>query len=90
MPPAAAYGIVVLRRRWIVRWPLLVPAGVLTIVARVAYGLVLFCAPFEVCLVVLVAAAPDSLSAQWRIRVRARRVERTGSSNAKITRGRDG
>jgi 4-amino-4-deoxy-L-arabinose transferase-like glycosyltransferase len=61
--PVAAGGIVALRRRRRVQWPLLVPAGVLTLVAVVDYGLVRFRAPFEISLVVLAAAAVDAL---WR------------------------
>jgi hypothetical protein len=59
--PAAVVGVVSLRRRRLTQWPLLVPAGVLTVVAALAYGLVRFRAPFEVCLVVLAAAGVDAL-----------------------------
>ncbi len=52
--PALA-GIVILRRRRMGPWILLVPAGVLTLTAALFYGLVRFRAPFEVCLVVLAA-----------------------------------
>ena len=59
--PAAVVGVFSLRRRRLTQWPLLVPAGVLTVVAALAYGLVRFRAPFEVCLVVLAAAGVDAL-----------------------------
>ncbi len=55
--PFALGGIVVLRRRRIRQWFLLVPAGVVTLVAALFYGTVRFRAPFEVCLVVLAAPA---------------------------------
>ncbi len=61
--PLAALGVVVLRRRRRVQWPLLVPAAVLTLVAAVDYGIVRFRAPFEVSLVVLAAVAVDAV---WR------------------------
>jgi len=53
--PFALAGIVILRRRRMGPWILLVPAGVLTLTAALFYGLVRFRAPFEVCLVVLAA-----------------------------------
>jgi 4-amino-4-deoxy-L-arabinose transferase-like glycosyltransferase len=62
--PVAGLGVVVLRRRRTVQWPLLVPAAVLTVVAVVDYGLVRFRAPFEISLVVLAAVAID---AAWRL-----------------------
>jgi 4-amino-4-deoxy-L-arabinose transferase-like glycosyltransferase len=55
--PFALAGMVILRRRRLRQWMLLVPAGVLTVVSAVVYGLVRFRAPFEVCLVVLAAPA---------------------------------
>jgi 4-amino-4-deoxy-L-arabinose transferase-like glycosyltransferase len=61
--PLGVAGIVILRRRRVCVWYLLVPAGVLTVVSAVFYGLVRFRAPFEVCLVVL-AAPPLVLAAQ--------------------------
>jgi 4-amino-4-deoxy-L-arabinose transferase-like glycosyltransferase len=62
--PLGVAGIVVLRRRGIRQWFLLVPAGVVTLVAALVYGLVRFRAPFEVCLVVL-AAPTLVVAAQW-------------------------
>ncbi len=53
--PLAVVGMVVLRRRRLRAWILLVPAGVLTLTAALFYGLVRFRAPFEVCLVVMAA-----------------------------------
>jgi 4-amino-4-deoxy-L-arabinose transferase-like glycosyltransferase len=55
--PLALAGTVILRRRRLRPWILLVPAGVLTVVAALFYGLVRFRAPFEVCLVLLAAPA---------------------------------
>ncbi len=55
--PFAAAGVVILRRRHIRQWFLLVPAGVVTVVSAAVYGLVRFRSPFEVCLVVLAAPA---------------------------------
>jgi 4-amino-4-deoxy-L-arabinose transferase-like glycosyltransferase len=76
--PFAVAGIVILRRRRIDQWFLLVPAGVVTIVSVLAYGLVRFRAPFEVCLVVM-AAPPLVLIAQrlGRTRTDASRVGST-------------
>ena len=62
--PFAVAGIVILRRRSLRQWFLLVPAGVLTLVSALVYGTVRFRAPFEVCLVVLAAPAAV-LSARW-------------------------
>jgi 4-amino-4-deoxy-L-arabinose transferase-like glycosyltransferase len=53
--PLSVGGVIVLRRRRIPQWFLLVPAGVLTLVSALAYGLIRFRDPFEVCLVVLCA-----------------------------------
>ena len=58
--PLGIAGVVILRRRGIRQWFLLVPAGVVTVVSALVYGLVRFRAPFEVCLVVL--AAPPLVS----------------------------
>jgi hypothetical protein len=67
--PLAATGVVVLRRRRRVQWPLLVPAAVLTVVAAVDYGIVRFRAPFEVSLVVLAAVALDAIGRRRPARV---------------------
>ena len=55
--PFGVAGIVVLRRRRIRQWFLLVPAGVVTFVSALNYGTYRFRASFEVCLVVLAAPA---------------------------------
>ena len=55
--PFALAGIVLLRRRRIDQWFLLVPAGIVTLVSALFFALVRFRAPFEVCLVVLAAPA---------------------------------
>jgi 4-amino-4-deoxy-L-arabinose transferase-like glycosyltransferase len=55
--PFAVAGIVMLRRRRIDQWFLLVPAGVITLVGALVIALVRYRAPFEVCLVVLAAPA---------------------------------
>jgi hypothetical protein len=68
--PLGVAGVVVAVRRRATVWPLLVPAGVLTVVSAVGYGLVRFRAPFEPCLVVLAAV---SLGAAWE-RVGSRRA----------------
>jgi hypothetical protein len=59
-------GVVIFRRRSIRQWFLLVPAGVLTVVAALVYGLTRFRAPFEVCLAVL--AAPPVVLLGERLR----------------------
>ncbi|MCU1459411.1 MAG: glycosyl transferase, family 39 [Actinomycetia bacterium] len=74
--PIAVAGIVIARRRRLVQWPLLVPAGVLTIVAVYAYGTPRFRAPFEVSLVVLAAIAVDAAVARLR-----REAHATGGSD---------
>ena len=63
--PFGVAGIVMLRRRRIDQWFLLVPAGVVTLVSALFFGLIRFRAPFEVCLVVL--AAPPMVSLAQRI-----------------------
>jgi 4-amino-4-deoxy-L-arabinose transferase-like glycosyltransferase len=63
--PFAAAGIVMLRRRRIDQWFLLVPAGVVTLVSALVIALIRYRAPFEVCLVVL--AAPPMVSLAQRI-----------------------
>jgi hypothetical protein len=62
--PLGVVGIVLFRRRRIPQWFLLVPAGIITVVAAVFFGTVRFRAPFEVCLVVL-AAPPLVFAGRW-------------------------
>lgn len=72
--PAAAVGLVALRRRRVPIWPLVVIGAVVTLVAATGYGLVRFRAEFEVPLVVLAAVGVD---AGWRrLRRRAGRPVR--------------
>jgi 4-amino-4-deoxy-L-arabinose transferase-like glycosyltransferase len=78
--PFALAGVVILRRRGLRQWFLLVPAGVLTVVAGLYYGTVRFRAPFEVCLVVLAAPALV-LVARWL----GRAVFRIGSTGRHVT-----
>lgn len=68
--PLGVAGIVVLRRRRIDQWFLLVPAGVVTVVSALVYGQVRFRAPFEVCLVIL--AAPPLVLLAERLADRSR------------------
>jgi 4-amino-4-deoxy-L-arabinose transferase-like glycosyltransferase len=53
--PFALVGTVILRRRRMRAWILLVPAGVVTMTSALFFGLVRFRAPFEDCLVILAA-----------------------------------
>jgi 4-amino-4-deoxy-L-arabinose transferase-like glycosyltransferase len=55
--PFGVAGVVILRRRRIAQWFLLVPAAVVTLISALFFALVRFRAPFEVCLVVLAAPA---------------------------------
>jgi 4-amino-4-deoxy-L-arabinose transferase-like glycosyltransferase len=55
--PFAVAGSVILRRRRIAQWFLLVPAAVVTLISALFFALERFRAPFEVCLVVLAAPA---------------------------------
>ncbi len=64
--PFAIAGIVILRRRRIAQWFLLVPAGVVTLVSALVIALVRYRAPFEVCLVVLAAPAMVLLAQRLR------------------------
>jgi 4-amino-4-deoxy-L-arabinose transferase-like glycosyltransferase len=84
--PLGIVGIVIYRRRHVGQWFLLVPAGVLTLVAAVFYGSVRFRAPFEVCLVVL-AAPPLVLVGQRLSRRAADRCSRTRGSHDRRYRG---
>jgi 4-amino-4-deoxy-L-arabinose transferase-like glycosyltransferase len=61
MLPLTVAGVVIFRRRRIRQWYLLVPAGVLTLVCALVYGLIRFRAPFEVCMAVLAAAPLASI-----------------------------
>ena len=82
--PLGIAGIVIYRRRRIRQWFLLVPAGVVTVVAALVYGLVRFRSPFEVCLVVL-AAPPLVLLGQGlghRVEVRRGRGGRKRGAHA--------
>jgi 4-amino-4-deoxy-L-arabinose transferase-like glycosyltransferase len=63
--PFAVAGVVMLRRRRIDQWFLLVPAGVVTLVSALIIALIRYRAPFEVCLVVL--AAPPMVSLARRV-----------------------
>jgi hypothetical protein len=55
--PFAVAGIVILRRRRIDQWFLLVPAAIVTLTSALFFALVRFRAPFEVCFVVLASPA---------------------------------
>jgi len=87
--PLALTGLVVLRRRRMRPWILLVPAVVVTVTSALFYGLVRFRAPFEVCLVVL-AAPPLVLAvggvgrmvASLTRRRRGRHARRTADAGA--------
>ncbi len=61
--PAAALGIVAMRRRRVPLWPLLVPAVVVTLSSAIGFGQVRFRAEFEVSLVLLAATG---FVAAWR------------------------
>ena len=63
--PFAIAGVVVLRRQRRLLWPLLVPFGIVTLVAALSYGIIRFRVPAEPSLVVLAAVALD---ARWRRR----------------------
>ena len=64
--PFAIGGIVVLRRRRLPQWPLLLCAIAVTAVAGLTYGLERFRAEFEVCFVVLAAVGLHGLAAGLR------------------------
>jgi hypothetical protein len=59
--PVAAIGVVVLRRRRVVQWPLLVVVPVGSLVAAVGFGLVRYRAEAEVTLVILAAVGVVAL-----------------------------
>jgi 4-amino-4-deoxy-L-arabinose transferase-like glycosyltransferase len=71
--PFAVLGVVVLRRRRVPMWPLLVIAGIVTVVAATGYGQVRFRAEFEVPLVVLAAVGAAAIGG----RLARRRPPRT-------------
>lgn len=64
--PAAAVGVVVLRRRRVRVWPMLVIAAMVSVVAATGYGLVRFRAEFEVPLVVLAAVGLAAVGSRFR------------------------
>jgi 4-amino-4-deoxy-L-arabinose transferase-like glycosyltransferase len=76
--PFAIVGVVVLRRRSVKVWPMLVSGLAVTLIAATSYGLVRFRAEFEVSFVVLAAvgisAAAELVAARIRIN-RARNVD---------------
>jgi 4-amino-4-deoxy-L-arabinose transferase-like glycosyltransferase len=78
--PFAVAGIVMLRRRRLAQWFLLVPAGVVTLVSALVIALVRYRAPFEVCLVVLAAPALVQV-AQGRRRTSSRATVTNPSSS---------
>ena len=59
--PLTIGGVVVLRRRRITTWPLIVPLALATVIAVTTQGAVRYRAPAEVALVVLGAVAVDAL-----------------------------
>jgi 4-amino-4-deoxy-L-arabinose transferase-like glycosyltransferase len=63
LAPLAVVGFVLLGRTGARRWPLLMPALLVTLLAAGAYGIIRFRAPAEVSIVVLAAVALD---AGWR------------------------
>jgi len=64
--PFALIGVVVLRRRRLPVWPLVVIAGLVTVIAATGYGQVRFRAEFEVVLVVLAAVGVSALRPRRR------------------------
>jgi hypothetical protein len=70
--PVAAVGAVMLRRRRVTIWPLLMQFAVVVVTAAAFYGLIRFRIPVEIALVVLAAAAIDALLA--RVSAPRRRV----------------
>ena len=65
--PLAIGGLLVLRRRHIMVWPLVAQFAMVTITAAAFYGLIRFRIPAEVALVVLAAAALDYLVGHRRV-----------------------
>jgi 4-amino-4-deoxy-L-arabinose transferase-like glycosyltransferase len=66
--PFALAGVVVLRRRRVAVWPLVVIAGLVTVIAAAGYGQIRFRAEFEVVLVVLAAVGISALRPRRRRR----------------------
>ncbi len=60
--PLAAVGVLTLRRRRVMVWPLLAQFGIVVVTAAVFYGLWRFRIPVEVVLVVLAAVAIDAFA----------------------------
>lgn len=67
----AVYGVVVMRRRRSMLWPLLVPAVIVTIASAVTYGQTRFRVPAEPSLVVLAAVGLAALFARTTAPTRA-------------------
>jgi len=68
MLPAAAVGLVVLRRRRVSVVPLVAMAALVTLTAVYAYGAVRFRTPADVAIAVLVGVAADGALRRWRHR----------------------
>ena len=68
LAPLAIAGFVVLGRRQRTRWPLVMPAVLVTGLAAAAYGIIRFRAPAEVSIVVLAAVALDAGWRHWSAR----------------------
>jgi hypothetical protein len=76
--PFAIYGLVLLRRRRVPVWPLVVPFAIVTVVVTLGYGLTRFRVPAEPSIVVLASVAAvrrGSVSRRARLR-RAPRADR--------------
>ncbi len=89
--PFAVAGVVVLRRRSVKVWPLLVVAVAVTVIAATGYGQVRFRAEFEVALVVLasagIVAAGEAMASRWKKRLGRRRPGGTSQSSVYATTG---
>jgi hypothetical protein len=72
--PLAVVGAVLLRRRGVLIWPLLVPFGVVALVVALGYGITRFRVPAEPSIVVLASVAGVD---GWR-RLAARRTDQSG------------
>jgi hypothetical protein len=69
--PLAAAGTLLLHRRGVVTWILLVPFIIVTVTALTTYGNLRFREPAEICLVVLAGVALDELLRRRGARTRA-------------------